>query len=869
MPYVVASRRRTLSSVALLTSGALALPVLAGCSTAEHGTEAKPVPADIGPAARDLVEDGGTLRWAVDAVPVTLNAFQADADAATARITGAALPSLFTLDEHGRPQRNPDFLESAEIVKREPKQVVLYKLNQEAVWSDGREIGAPDFLAQWRALSGRNSAFWTARNAGYDRIEKIERGANDLEVRVTFAKPYADWQSLFTPLYPKEVMGTPSAFNEGSRDRLVSTAGPFKLQDLDRKDGTATLVRNPRWWGEPAKLDSLVLRAVPRDERAAALATGAVDLAEIDRSVADRIAVASREGQKRAAQHGSGAGKAQAAAFKRRAHAFGSDEDQAEAVLLARKQNQAALDEYATQQIALRAFVVRKTLEPAYTQLALNGESGPLADERVRRAVARALDRKELAEAVLKPLGLPAYPVGSHLALAGQPAYADSSGALGDQDTQEAQALLADAGWTREGARKQEPDDGTKAGAEASAEANVDASPAAPESPANGPAAKTPAGSPAVKPPVAGTPAGSPAVKPPVAGTPAGSPAVKPPAAGTPAGSPAVKPPVAESPANGPAAGTPAGGPAAEPPAAGSAGSRAGADVASDEGLYIVGDGKPGDAVPGREAGWNILAPARTAALQGAALRRQADSLAPDRDAPAGHGRNPSLGSRDDSADGDGKQTGVAGAYAPVGTRAPAPADRPKSAARGPLGKDGKALTLRFVLPSGPGSEALRTVGNRIVRMLDRIGIRAEITKVADENFFKDHIASGNYDLALYSWPASAYPATDARPIFAKPEPATDGSLLVEQNYTRVGTDHIDQLFDQAVAELDEKEAQELMKQADARIWAAAGSIPLYQRPQLVAVKRDLVNAGAFGFVAPRYQDIGFKKSKTTTNNKK
>ena len=95
--------------------------------------------------------------------------------------------------------------------------------------------------------------------------------------------------------------------------------------------------------------------------------------------------------------------------------------------------------------------MVRKSLEPAYTQLALNGESGPLADDRVRRAVARALDRQELVETVLEPLGLPAEPLGSHLALAGQHAYTDNSDALGDQDTQEAQALLADAGWTPAG----------------------------------------------------------------------------------------------------------------------------------------------------------------------------------------------------------------------------------------------------------------------------------------------------------------------------------------------------------------------------------------------------------------------------------
>ncbi|RNL72599.1 hypothetical protein EBF04_19560 [Streptomyces sp. I6] len=204
-----------------------------------------------------------------------------------------------------------------------------------------------------------------------------------------------------------------------------------------------------------------------------------------------------------------------------------------------------------------------------------------------------------------------------------------------------------------------------------------------------------------------------------------------------------------------------------------------------------------------------------------------------------------------------GREGGVPGAYAPVGTRAPG-----RNPVAGPLGKDGQPLSLRFVLPSGPGSEPLRTVADRIRTMLDRIGISTEVKKVADESFFKDHIASGHYDLALWSWPATAYPATDARPIYAKPQPATDGSLLVEQNYTRVGTDRIDQLFDEAVSELDERKARDLMKQVDSRIWAAAASIPLYQRPELVAAKHDLANAGAFGFSAPRYQDIGFVKAK-------
>ncbi|MGW3724055.1 ABC transporter family substrate-binding protein [Streptomyces sp. NPDC000851] len=725
-------------SLAFLTAGALAAPALAACSSEDPA--GKPLAGqDIAPAARSQVADGGTLRWAVDAVPETLNTFQADADATTSRIAQAVLPSMYRLNERGRPEINPDYLESAEVVDTEPRQVVLYKLHQQAVWSDGREIGAADFAAQWRALSGKDTAYWTARNAGYDRIERIERGANDLEVKVTFARPYADWQSLFSPLYPKEVMGTPDSFNDGARKKLKVTAGPFTVQEVDRKDDEVTLARSPRWWGDPVKLSEIVLRAVPREERAAALAAGTIDLAEIDAPAARRIALAAGPGGTGAARQGGdrntddpkapspsadpsgsdesagdesagdeSAGDGSTADEESGGEESGGEESGGEESGGARAGgSQSAAD--ATR--ALRGFEVRKSLEPAYTQLALNGADGPLADERVRRAVARALDREELAKAVLKPLGLPAEPVGSHLALSGQAAYADSSGALGGQDTDEAQALLADAGWVPGGPVKKQKKEN-------------------------------------------------------------------------------------------------AAGPEGEPAEGNS----------TDDGTYIVGEDNKG----------------RTdAELEEAEeYRRQ---LAQD-------GKQHHQGG------------GAPGAYAPKGTAAPA------GAPAGPLAKDGRPLTLRFVLPSGPGSRALHTVADRISRMLERLGIHTETRKVPEESYFKDHIASGEYDLALYSWPASAFPATDARPIYAKPVPAADGSLTVEQNYTRVGTDQVDQLFDQAVATLDQEESRDLVRKADARIWAAAGSIPLYQRPQLIAARKNLANTGAFGFATPVYEDMGFLK---------
>ncbi|WP_432042625.1 ABC transporter family substrate-binding protein [Streptomyces cadmiisoli] len=723
--------RAVMRSVAFLTAGVLAVPALGGCGSKDPA--GKPLAGqDIAVAARAQVADGGTMRWAVDAVPETLNTFQADADATTTRVAQAVLPSMYRLNAAGRPEINSDYLETAEVVDTEPRQVVLYKLNQQAVWSDGREIGAADFAAQWRALSGKDSAYWTARNAGYDRIERIERGSNDLEVKVTFARTYADWRSLFSPLYPKEVMGTPDTFNDGARTKLKVTGGPFTVEKADRKAHEVVLARNPRWWGRPAKLNRIVLRAVPREERSAALAAGTLDLAEIDPADIRRITLASRSGAGsplRSTASASASPEDDSKAESPSADASGSADETAAEESASAEESAGGEDsggdvesgdpeangapEAGGAQAAptIQALEIRKSLEAAFTQLALNGSSGPLADERVRRAVARALDRKKLAEAVLKPLGLPAVPVGSHLALSGQAAYADNSGALGDQDAEEAQALLADAGWVPGG-----PVEETK-----------------------------------------------------------------------------------KEKAAGPEKGT-------EKPAD------------EDDGTYIVGedDGANADT---------------------------ADNKAPT-----------------DAELKDGKQQeiqqggGVPGAYAPRGTAAPA------GAPSRPLAKDGKLLTLRFVLPSGPGSSSLHTVADRISRMLVRIGIRTEMKKVPDESYFKDHIAAGEFDLALYSWPASAFPATDARPVYAKPVPAADGSVTVEQNYTRVGTDQVDQLFDQAVATLDQEESRDLVRKADARIWAAAGSIPLYQRPQLTAARENLANAGAFGLATPIYEDMGFLK---------
>ncbi|MGA4875298.1 ABC transporter family substrate-binding protein [Streptomyces lydicamycinicus] len=782
----VCRRRRC---AALIAAGVLLpLPALTGCS--EDDREASVAASqDIAPAPRGELKSGGTLRWAVDAMPGTLNAFQADADATTARIAGAVLPSMFTIDASGRPQRNADFLDAADVSSRDPKQVVTYKINPKARWSDGTAITAADFVAQWTALRGKSNAYWTARNAGYDRIGKVAQGANAHEVKVTFARRYADWRSLFTPLYPKSVMGSANAFNDGAREQLEVGAGPFLVQKRDAKEGRVILVRNPRWWGDPAKLKRIVLQSLPGDKRAAALAEGSVDVAAVDQIAAKRVASA-----RRPAASGSPAD----------GHA-GPQGDGARAG--ARTDARAA----AAETTALRGYTIRKALEPAYTQLALNGSSGPLADDRVRRAVARALDRQALADTVLKPLDLPSKPLGSHLLMAGQYGYADHSAALGDQDSGAAKALLADAGWKSDGADHQQA--GEKPGAPApdgypdeDGEGRPDDRYAEDgyrdDSAEDGPD---------------GSDDRNPAR-----------------AARGHAGAPARgdRPAAAEAPLS----------------FTGAVGSEV-----QQSALLRQSASFYKQAAASEKADADGDTESAAYAKYKRYKKRAAEALGAAEQVEIGQtGQLPGSGGHPGARHAAVERAADAAA-------APQPADG-KTSRIAAVKKNGKPLTLRFVLPDGAGSEQLRTVGRRIASMLGKIGVQTSLQRVSDASYFQDHIASGDYDLALYSWPGTAYPATDARPIYAKPQPAPDGSLTVEQNYTRVGTDHIDQLFDQAASELDEGASHTLVAQADARIWAAAGSIPLYQRPELVATKKSLANVGAFGFATPRFQDIGYRK---------
>jgi peptide/nickel transport system substrate-binding protein len=173
--------------------------------------------------------------------------------------------------------------------------------------------------------------------------------------------------------------------------------------------------------------------------------------------------------------------------------------------------------------------------------------------------------------------------------------------------------------------------------------------------------------------------------------------------------------------------------------------------------------------------------------------------------------------------------------------------------------KDGRPLEITCVIPTAVATS--RQESELIQNMLGQVGVTMRIDTVPGDDFFAKYLTPGQFDFTVFSWFGTPYPVSSSKSIYVKPTKDAKGALDIHQNVSRIGSDEIDHLFDQAIQELDPKKAIDLANQIDALIWQEVHSLTLYQRPELFATKKTLANFGAFGFVAPWvYQDIGWAK---------
>jgi peptide/nickel transport system substrate-binding protein len=299
-------------------------------------------------------------------------------------------PSVFRTQPDLSVRLDRDLMESAELTGERPE-TVTYRIKPAATWSDGVPIGAEDFAYLWRQSRGADRRIDVATTAGYRDIRSVTGSRDGKTVTVVFARPFAEWRSLFFDLLPAHyVSRRPGGWNTGlNRDpQQIPSAGPFRIAGYARGE-SLTLERNPRHWGPRAHLDRIVFRFLPDSTaQAEALRNGEVDVID-PRPQLDLV---------RTVQHLPGV----------------------------RSQLRCGL---------------------SFEHLTFNLGNPILADLAVRRAIALAMDRRQLLDRTVGQFSSGARVLGNRIWLPGQAAYQDHSDGYGRGDVAAAVRLLQQAGW--------------------------------------------------------------------------------------------------------------------------------------------------------------------------------------------------------------------------------------------------------------------------------------------------------------------------------------------------------------------------------------------------------------------------------------
>jgi len=196
---------------------------------------------------------GGSISFGMTQSPSGCNPHTTAGDTpATQLVLNAVLPSPFFVDAAGMVEPNANLLQGgvAEVVSVKPETIV-YKLNPDAVWSDGVPITAKDFIYAWTQQRGDPASAPTtvASTAGYRDIRSVVGSNNGRTVTVIFRTPFADWKMLFANLLPAHIMEK-TGWNPACttvNPAIDLSGGPFRINKVTAQ--SVVLGANPKWWG--------------------------------------------------------------------------------------------------------------------------------------------------------------------------------------------------------------------------------------------------------------------------------------------------------------------------------------------------------------------------------------------------------------------------------------------------------------------------------------------------------------------------------------------------------------------------------------------------------------------------------------------
>ena len=148
----------------------------------------------------------------------------------------------------------------------------------------------------------------------------------------------------------------------------------------------------------------------------------------------------------------------------------------------------------------------------------------------------------------------------------------------------------------------------------------------------------------------------------------------------------------------------------------------------------------------------------------------------------------------------------------------------PLGGAGGVRVKNGRKLLLRY--STTQGVRGREQAGELLQDQLAKVGIDLELRPVDGGTLFGDRLPDGGFEIAAFAWVGGPNAVSGSRDTYV-----TGGTL----NYGRFSDPEVDALFEQATAELDPDRSIALANQIDRRLWEGLHSIPLYQRPTLLA----------------------------------
>ena len=137
-----------------------------------------------------------------------------------------------------------------------------------------------------------------------------------------------------------------------------------------------------------------------------------------------------------------------------------------------------------------------------------------------------------------------------------------------------------------------------------------------------------------------------------------------------------------------------------------------------------------------------------------------------------------------------------------------------------------------------------------IQAQLKEVGIEVQIVDVPVEEF-SNVLDSRDFELIAFTWVGTPFPFRFDQ-IFGN---------CSDSNYSNSFITGFDDIVKKVQVTVDATERTALANQADKLLWEEVTTLPLYQRPELVAINAKLANFGAFGFQTPtKYEDVGWMK---------